>query len=153
MMKTIAWMCIAAALVLAQDKQDNQDRKTGSAKAAVKDPAALPTVPEGAKQVGPYLFRYTDPQGKNWMYRQTPFGVSKWEDKPDEQKLSIPDPVQTTVKDLGDSVQFERPTPFGPARWIRKKSELSDEEKALVAKQSSTVESKATPSAKTSEKQ
>jgi hypothetical protein len=147
-MKTIALMFIAAALVLAQDK------KAAAPRTPAKDPAALPTVPEGAKQVAPYLFRYTDAQGKTWMYRQTPFGVSKWEDKPSEQQPASVDTVPTTVKDLGDSVQFQRLTPFGPAKWVRKKSELTDDEKAILARQegakSSTESSKP---AKTTEKQ
>src|ERR1700686_4657622 len=46
-----------------------------------KAAAALPTIPQGAEEVGPNLFRYTDPQGKRWMYRNTPFGPSKWEEK------------------------------------------------------------------------
>lgn len=100
-----------------------------------KKAAQLPTVPAGATQVGPNLYRYTDPQGKTWMYRKTPFGVSKWEDQPVEQPPVPETPASITAKDLGDSVQFERATPFGPERWVRKKSELSDLEKAALAKQ------------------
>ncbi len=101
---------------------------------AQKAAAALPTVPEGAKEVGPNLYRYTDAQGKNWMYRKTPFGVSKWEEKPDEQQPAVEHPqAGITSTDLGDSVQFQRMTPFGPEKWVRKKSELTDEEKATLA--------------------
>ena len=97
--------------------------------------AALPTVPPGAKEAGPNLFRYTDPQGKRWMYRKTPFGVNKWEEKPEDQEphAETPSSVQTTVTDLGDSVRFQRPTPFGPQTWTRKKSEMTDDEKAAFA--------------------
>jgi hypothetical protein len=105
-----------------------------------KAAAALPSVPEGAKEVGPNLYSYTDAQGKNWMYRKTPFGVSKWEGKPGEEqpdssKLERPTPAATTATDLGDSVRFQRLTPFGPQTWTRKKSELSDDEKAVLAAQ------------------
>lgn len=101
-----------------------------------KAAAALPTVPKGAQPVGPNLFRYTDPQGKTWMYRQTPFGVSKWEEKPgDEQQADTPKPLPATATDLGDSVQFERDTPFGHQKWIVKKSEMTDDEKATLAAQ------------------
>jgi len=122
-----------------------------------KAAAALPTVPEGAKPAGPNLYRYTDPQGKTWMYRQTPFGVSRWEDKPDQEQ-SAPDaskPAPASVKDLGDSVQFERATPFGPQKWIRKKSELTDEEKSILASQNDgkTTEGAKGDSSKPSEKQ
>jgi hypothetical protein len=98
--------------------------------------AALPTVPPEAKEAGPNLFRYTDPQGKRWMYRKTPFGVSKWEEKPEDQEPHAESPSSgTTVTDLGDSVRFQRATPFGPQIWTRKKSEMTDDEKAAFATQ------------------
>ena len=117
--------------------------------------AALPTVPEGAQEVGANLYRYTDPQGKTWMYRKTPFGVSKWEDKPEGPSgAGVASPAAAKVTDLGDTVQFERSTPFGTQKWTRKKSELTDEEKAVVehAKQTGD-DSKAADSSKTAEKQ
>jgi hypothetical protein len=36
------------------------------------------------------------------------------------------------VTDLGDSYRFEKKTPFGQSSWTRKKSELTDEEKAYT---------------------
>jgi hypothetical protein len=103
-----------------------------------KAAAALPTVPKEAEEVGANLYRYTDAQGKHWMYRKTPFGVSKWEEKPgDAQPQQPPSPPSAglTMTDLGDSVQFQRLTPFGPQKWIRKKSEMTEEEKASFATQ------------------
>jgi hypothetical protein len=115
-----------------------------------KAAAALPTIPQGAEEVGPNLFRYTDPQGKRWMYRNTPFGPSKWEEKPGDQQPApqAPSSAGLTMTDLGDSVQFQRPTPFGPQKWVRKKSELTDDEKAAVA-----LGTKPADAAKASEKQ
>ena len=49
-----------------------------------KAAAALPTVPEGAEEVGPNLFRYTDPQGKTGCIARHPSAYSKWEEKPGE---------------------------------------------------------------------
>jgi hypothetical protein len=102
-----------------------------------KAAAALPTVPAGAQEVGSNLYRYTDQQGKVWMYRKTPFGVSKWEEKPGEQTPQAEPPASagTTMTDLGDSVQFQRATPFGLQKWTRKKSEMTDDEKAAFATQ------------------
>jgi len=37
----------------------------------------------------------------------------------------------TAVED-GDSYKFERNTPFGPARWKRKKGELTADEQEIV---------------------
>jgi hypothetical protein len=149
MTKTIAMMCMAAALVVAQDKKSE-----GSQPA--KDAAALPSVPAGAKEVGPNLYKYTDAQGKTWMYRKTPFGVGKWEDKPSEQPAAS-ETVPTKVTDLGDSYQFQRPTPFGIQKWVVKKSDLNDFEKTLVEKagpgeQQPAGTSKTQPAAKTTEK-
>jgi hypothetical protein len=129
-MKTIALILIAAAGLLAQDKTTPPPKT-----AAKADPASLPTIPAGAKEAGDGLYRYTDAQGKTWMYRRTPFGVAKWEDKPSAQPAASSDPAPATVTDLGDSFQFQRDTPFGPQKWTRKKSELTDDEKAIVARQ------------------
>ena len=120
-----------------------------------KKAAALPTIPEGAQEVGANLYRYTDAQGKTWLYRKTPFGVSKWEDKPDAQTgAGVATPTPAKVTDLGDKVQFERSTPFGVQKWTRKKSELTEEEKAAVDQARQPVgESKSAEPAKAAEKQ
>jgi hypothetical protein len=109
----------------------------GKLTAEQKAAAALPTVPAGAQEVGSNLYRYTDPHGKVWMYRKTPFGVSKWEEKPEDRapQAEAPASAGTTMTDLGDSVQFQRATPFGPQKWTRKKSEMTDDEKAAFATQ------------------
>jgi len=97
------------------------------------------SIPAGATLVGPSLYRYTDSNGKTWNYRQTPFGVSKWEEPSASELQQNPqakgEPV--IVTDLGDSYRFARKTPFGTSAWVRKKSELTDEEKALAAGQQS----------------
>lgn len=146
MIKTIAMICIAAALLVAQDKKSDAP--------AAKDPAALPTIPAGAKEVGPNLYRYTDAQGKIWMYRKTPFGVGKWEDKPTEQPTApASDSVPTRVTDLGDSYQFQRPTPFGMQKWTVKKTDLNDFEKGLVEKNAPESSADSKVKAKPEEKQ
>lgn len=121
-----------------------------------KAAAALPGLPEGAEEVSPNLYRYTDPQGKKWMYRNTPFGYSKWEEKSGDQNRAAEtsSSAGTTMTDLGDTVQFQRLTPFGPQKWTRKKSELSDEEKATLATQQHAKEAvSGQPSEKQPEKQ
>jgi hypothetical protein len=117
-MKIVIVTLMAAALVLAQGK----DSKPG------KDPAGIP---KGATQVEPNLYRATDEHGKTWFYRQSPFGISKWEDKPEVQRV-VAEPL-TTVHDLGDKVEFQRQTPFGVSKWVTKKTDLSVEEKELLA--------------------
>jgi hypothetical protein len=187
-MKTIALMCIGAALALAVDQDDKKavdpkapataatPAKTAHSSVPVvnqsvnqpvnkpakrnlhqptvtpsavqltpeqKAAAALPSVPKDAKEVGPNLYRYSDAQGKSWMYRKTPFGVSKWEEKPGEQepRVELPASAGLSMTDLGDSVQFQRLTPFGPQKWTRKKSEMSEDEKAAFATQENARQS------------
>ena len=93
---------------------------------------AAESIPEGAKEISPYTYTYTDVDGKTWMYRQTPFGVTKWQesDIPKPTTPPQPNPVKTT--DLGDKIRFERQTPFGHFVWTKKKSQLSVDEKILM---------------------
>jgi hypothetical protein len=127
-MKIVTLALIAAGLLLAQDKK--AEPRTGAAKGA----AAGQTLPSGAKEVEPGLYRYTDAQGKTWLYRNTPFGLAKWEDKPVTTAPVVQPVVPVSVTDLGDSLQFERQTPFGPQKWTKKKTDLNEEEKALLNK-------------------
>ncbi len=90
-------------------------------------------IPADAKEVQPYTYSYTDASGNKWMYRQTPFGVTKWRDS-DIPKPTMPEqPNPVSATDLGDSVRFERKTPFGQFVWTRKKTEMSSDEKGLIA--------------------
>ncbi|HSB14724.1 MAG TPA: hypothetical protein VLE22_09705 [Bryobacteraceae bacterium] len=86
-------------------------------------------LPAGAQEIAPYTYRYKDDQGKTWIYRRTPFGLAKFEEKLDDKADEIA-PENMRAFEEGDSIRFERPTPFGTARWVRKKSELNDVEKA-----------------------
>lgn len=117
------------ALVMGQQKK----------RAAPKPPpppssaqAEAPKIPEGAKQVEPYLYSYTDTQGKKWLYRQTPFGAVKWEDKPAANPVVVDNTPAPVITDLGDSVRFQYKTPFGEQKVVRKKSELTEDEKAMI---------------------
>ena len=162
-MKTIALTLLAAALGIAQSQSNTSGQSNTSAPAAA--PKAAPkagstaqkkkpaqptsqekaaaqsqtqTIPAGATQVEPNLYRFTDSSGKTWNYRQTPFGISKWEETSTPAAQPTPQPAQVKsdpvlVTDLGDSYRFEKKTPFGTSTWVRKKSDLTDEEKVLTA--------------------
>ncbi len=116
--------------------------KSASDRKAKAQSAPTMAIPAGAKLVEANLYRYTDSNGKTWNYRQTPFGISRWEEtstpgaQPAPRSEAAPsnqksDPVAVT--DLGDSYRFEKKTPFGHSSWIRKKSELTDEEKTYTS--------------------
>jgi len=123
--------------LLAADKPAAKDNKPAPKKetAAPAKPAAPVevTVPPDATPVGPYAWRHTDKNGKTWIYRKTPFGLSKVEEQPMTSAAPMPPPPKVKVVDNGDSYRFEKPTPMGPRVWERKKTELTEEEKTFVA--------------------
>jgi len=86
-------------------------------------PVKLLQVPSGAAEVRPGVYRFVDKDGKAWLYRKTPFGVVRAEDS---QPAAV-----TTAKEDGDTIRFERPTPFGVDKWQKKKSELNATERAI----------------------
>ena len=89
------------------------------------------TLPAGAVLTAPGTYRYTDAGGRKWTYRQTPFGLAKFEEKDgaaDESIRKTASNIQATED--GEYVRFERPSPFGTYRWKQKKTELSPLEQA-----------------------
>jgi hypothetical protein len=92
----------------------------------------IPGIPAQAVKTAAYTWSYTDAQGHKWLYRETPWGIAKLEDKPDPGAAADIARQARYLKaaDAGDSVRFERPGPFGTYRWERKKSELNAVEQA-----------------------
>jgi len=129
----------AVALVAAEP----QAAKKQSAPAASKTTAPAPKVTDASKPTpipaaavlaadGDY--HYTDPQGKKWIYRKTPFGVTRMEDTPERAaaKDAAASGAGITATEDGDIVLFERKGPFGIWKWEKKKSEMDDAEKAAL---------------------
>ena len=132
-MKRLAVCLVMVTAMLAADKPANKK----AAKAA-PPPAPSLTLPAGAVAVEPGTYRYTDPQGKKWLYRQTPFGLARIEDKPavsEDQKAATRKSeefdAQVTAVEQGDTIHFTRSGPFGQYKWARKKSELDESERAI----------------------
>jgi hypothetical protein len=109
------------------------DQKAGgapsnSAAPAAEDSAVPAGLPAAATKIGSYRWRYTDAQGKVWIYRDTPFGLTKVLDqKPPEE---VAPPSWKAVR-VGDEIQFERPTPFGGMRWTKKEDQLDSLERKV----------------------
>jgi hypothetical protein len=165
-MKTITLTLFAAALAIAQSNSSattgakdsktadqSKKQKPAASKAAAHKPPLkaeppVTAIPAGATQVEPNLYRMTDSNGKTWNYRQTPFGINKWEQTSTPEAAPVPEPVpQSTqgslrssqvktepiaVTDLGDSYRFDKNTPFGHSTWVRKKSEVTAKERAII---------------------
>jgi hypothetical protein len=128
---TLLMVCVAVAI--AADKPAPKKAKPAANKVQEV------TIPAGAVEVEPYTYRFTDAQGKKWIYRKTPFGISRAEDKAaDDPKKDDPKKDEnvrlinaTTAVEDGDTVRFERPGPFGVTKWQRKKTELNEVENAV----------------------
>src|SRR6476661_5525541 len=117
-MKLMIFMAVALAVGIAQS-EEAQPQKKSAAKKKATPPAEL-TLPAGATMVEPGTYTFTDAQGKKWIYRKTPFGLARIEDKPaDTTPAAAPAAANlaTTATEDGDTVRFERPGPFGTYRW------------------------------------
>jgi hypothetical protein len=127
-MKLLFVVFVSALALSAQDPQAKPAVKKPAPKAAAKASPAAPTAPKVTDASKPMPipaeavlgadgdYHYTDPQGKQWIYRKTPFGVTR---------------IKATED--GDTVRFERQGPFGLWKWEKKKSELDATEKAALA--------------------
>ena len=128
MKRLLIALCFSAVMLAAQDAK-SVDKK---AKAEAPEPP-LTAIPASAVQIEPYAYRYTDAKGKKWILFQTPFGIARKEDtgEPLRKKLQETQPMQSVkIIEDGDSLKFEREGPFGVYKWSKKKTELSDQEKA-----------------------
>jgi hypothetical protein len=124
-LRILVLLALPLIWLIAQEKK--ADKKT---QPKAKDPVVETSIPAGAKEIAPNTYRYTDPKGKTWIYRRTPFGVAKLPDRPVKPGPQLPEDMKAFEE--GDSIRFERPTPFGKTlRWVRKKTELNEMEQAV----------------------
>ena len=132
MKRNLTYLLLAEALTAAAADKPKS-------KAAPKPAPAPITIPAAATRVDANTFRYTDAKGKKWIYKQTPFGVVRMEeDNGAAAAIQKPAPEPTAVTITGDTVHFERKTPFGATSWDRKKAELTDEERGIVERSEKT---------------
>jgi hypothetical protein len=110
-------------------------------------------LPKDAVLLPSGLYKHTDKTGKVTLYRKTPFSVLIVNEEPPTADAAVntcPEnnvtarqhpfsggkqeaPIARSIKvvEEGDSVRFERTTPFGVSRWTAKKSQLTKEEREL----------------------
>ena len=92
------------------------------------------TLPAGAEKLDSLTHRHRSSDGKIWFYRQTPFGLVRYEETesggpaPTPGKAGGDAEPELKAFDAGEEVRFEKKGPFGKSTWVRKKGELTDEE-------------------------
>lgn len=132
MLRVLAVLTILVATSAAADKPAN--KKKAAKSTTVKVQPVI--IPPDAVQIDPNTYRYTDPAGKKWTYNRTPFGISKMEDNSVEDAKKAQEDTahlieSTKAVEDGDSIQFERSSPFGTTHWKRNKGELNEMERAV----------------------
>ncbi|HEY1497477.1 MAG TPA: hypothetical protein VGF49_23125 [Candidatus Solibacter sp.] len=133
-MKLFFAIVISAVALMAAPQDKKADQKPAPVKAT--DGSKPMAIPAGATRSEDGDFHYTDPQGKKWIYRQTPFGVARLEEKSEAQTSALAADKAAGIKatEDGDKVRFERQGPFGVWKWEKKKSELDATETAALQK-------------------
>ena len=112
--------------------------KQASAPAAETNPDGSETVekmPKDVVEVRADIFRRVDENGKAWIYRRTLFGISKFAESENMRQVLADPPDKQMVRELPDgTLEFTRMTPWGIARYTRKKDELIDDENLVWEK-------------------
>jgi hypothetical protein len=129
-------LCLAASAAERPSGERREPASSGAVKTSPSETSARAKVPKDAVEVEPGTWRWTDQEGRKWLFRQTPFGIAKLEEgrKPrssaNDARLDAQLIESMKAVEKGDEIAFERPGPFGTYRWKRKKSELDEQEKA-----------------------
>jgi len=125
-MKKTMWMTLMlAALAFGQTTA----RKSPAVKKA--DPVS---VPAGAKQTPDGSWEHTDAQGKQWVYKQTPFGFTRMSKAAaDAARVETAVPEGLSVVEQSGAYKFTRRTPFGTVNYTKKTDDLDEGERAVVA--------------------
>jgi hypothetical protein len=137
----IALVASATLMLAASDPQSEKKKTTAPPPAKQIKPLEIP---KGAVETEPGTFRYTDSDGKKWIYRKTPWGVARLEDKPaDAAAQPAPDPsAAIKVTEEGDTIHFERPGPFGVYKWQKKISDLDEIERVALERSRTNAKAK-----------
>src|SRR5437016_3293580 len=95
----LIFLVFASALMLSASDAQPAKKTTPPAPAKTIKPLEIP---KEAVEIDPGTFRYTDSDGKKWIYRKTPWGVSRLEDKPVDAAADKTVDVGATIKAVED---------------------------------------------------
>jgi hypothetical protein len=134
-MKLLIVFSLSAWMLAAADGPAKKAAPRGAAAAASARAAAKLEIPAGAIKADDGSYRYTDPQGRKWIYCKTPFGIARLEDRPADVQARAAESAKrfeaVKAAEDGDTIRFERPGPFGVYKWQRKKTELDEMEQTV----------------------
>ena len=101
--------------------------------AAQKTAIAPLTLPTAAAPSGPNQWTHTDAQGKEWIYRQGPFGLTR---APRHAAMVTESRLHEgiSVVEQGDLVHFSRQGPFGLTQWTKKLDQVNEVERTAMEK-------------------
>jgi len=131
----IVWLGLITGAIAIHAPAGEKKPSSGKTATSTKKSSAPKgiTIPAGAEQIEPGLYRHREASGQVWLYRDSPFGVVKFQEQKIEaaaQKEERP----IDVEDLGETLRFHRQTPFGRVSWTKKKTELTEDETAAWKK-------------------
>lgn len=126
-MKALVMGMMLAGLTLAQTAKPAPVKKT-----AVKAAESV-TLPANAKKIGDGTWEHTDAAGKQWVYKQMPFGLTRMSKSELDARSGVSLPEGMTVTEENGAYKFTRATPFGGVTYTKKADELSETERAIVA--------------------
>lgn len=140
-MKVLVVFCISAMWLSADGGQAKKAARPAPAPARVVKPLEIP---KGAVETADGTYRYTDTAGKKWIYRKTPFGVSRVEESAVTERAKAAPEAGTDIRAIeeGDMIRFEKRSPFGVQQWKSKKSELNELEKAAWSREQAKAAAK-----------
>jgi hypothetical protein len=133
-------MAAVSSPVAAQPKQEKKAASTAAA-APASGPVSIPT---DAVEVEPGLFEAKDETGKVWHYTRTPFGVRKFPPERLKDTTAVEAARIAVLSQDGETVKFERKTPFGTTAWSKSKDKLNAAEKLALAKSAENKNATAT---------
>ncbi len=133
MTKYVIAVFLATALVsgaAAETPKDGTADKQGAAAPASRHPATAGKSKRTAKTTRPAKTA----GASDTATKQTPFGpVAATSEQPPPRADFAADPF-VSAEERGEMVIFRRKTPFGSQVWKKKKSDLTSEEQALLAR-------------------
>ena len=143
-MKLLLVFPLMVLVVAAADKpaEKKKDTKLASRPQAAAAPIKPLEIPPGAVETVPGSYRWTDKEGTVWIYRKTPFGVQRFEEKYADAATAKPNVQDIKVTEDGQTLRFERMSAFGVQRWQKNKSELNDLERAAWENQQARAAAK-----------